>query len=426
MACACCGLRTTVPGSRIDAASPSGAKPGHGVIGPASVPAHASRSRVFTVMSVLEAIRFRWGISAGLSAAALLTLLLLARLTIRAVVPPPSLTSEKLIPVADAAAAESMPVVPPRSVVPLHDQPVAICEVELAGRSEDELLMALRPLVDEFSEVAAGAVADLNAERRAAFIRLRMYRRLCGVPDANMELSEQLNDESLAAADICRHVGRLTHDPPNPGKSAEEYAKAHRGASSGNLAYGISDLVRAVDGWMDDSDADNVAVLGHRRWCLNPPMRLVGFGRADRYTAMWAHDTSAPDSLISAAVCFPPPGAVPIDLFRPTFAWSISLNPRMFRQPLRSKVSIEMREVRGHADLGPVWDLGLMHVDTKGFGIGNCIIFRPVDISTAVGMSYQVTVGGIHDHEGRDARIRFVTTFTPAINGGDAVSPDAR
>jgi hypothetical protein len=97
----------------------------------------------------------------------------------------------------------------------------------------------------------------------------------------------------------------------------------------------------------------------------------------------------------------------------------------MFRRPLRSKVSIELREVRGRGDLGPVWDLGLMHVDTKGYGIDNCIIFRPVDISTAVGMSYQVTVGGIHDHDGRDARIRFVTTFTPAIDGGDAASPGA-
>lgn len=44
-------------------------------------------------------------------------------------------------------------------------------------------------------------------------------------------------------------------------------------------------MTGAVDGFMEDSDAGNIAMVGHRRWQLNPKMGKVGFGTAGRFVA---------------------------------------------------------------------------------------------------------------------------------------------
>jgi hypothetical protein len=257
----------------------------------------------------------------------------------------------------------------------------------------------------------AAAADDHTAELRAALVRLRMYRLLCGLAEDELVLDDRLNEEAGAAAKVCHRLGYLSHDPPNPGLPDAEFAQARRGAGSGNLAFGMRNLVAAVDGWMDDSDADNVAALGHRRWCLNPPLRRVGFGRSDRYSAMWAHDSSGSGRIPQPAICFPPPGCVPIDMFRPHYAWSVTVDPRAFQTPKAGHVRIVIRKPEDSTGRSTATGVDFLHVDTGGYGIANCIIFRPTLPSTAVGVGYEVTVEGLCDHDGQNVSIRFVTRF---------------
>lgn len=298
------------------------------------------------------------------------------------------------------------------------DRPVQL--VELAGRSEADLRDALRPLAAELKTLVSASADDPAAERRAALVRLRMYRLLCGLVADDLVLEERLNEEATAAAEVCRLLGHLTHEPTNPGLPADVFVKGRRGAESGNLAFGMRDLVAAVDGWMDDSDADNVAALGHRRWCLNPPLRRLGFGRADRYFAMWAHDSSGSGRIPRPAICFPPPGCVPIDMFRPHYAWSVSLDPRAFQKPTAGGIRVTIRRSEESTGVAAPADLDFLHIDTRGYGIANCIIFRPARLSTAVGSGYEVALEGLHDHDGRQVRVRFVTQFVDQMTMPDA------
>jgi len=238
-----------------------------------------------------------------------------------------------------------------------------------------------------------------------------MYRFLCGLPEADIALDDRFNAEALAAAQICRRLGRLTHEPENPGIPADEYERARRGAGFGNLASGIASLPKAMDGWMDDSDAANIDVLGHRRWCLNPPLRRVGFGRTEGWCAMWAHDMSGTAALERRAICFPPPGHVPIDLFRPHYAWSVTLNPRFFQKPKPDEISVTVYSHQADGSLGELLQLEHFGVDTNGCGIDNCIVFRPRGMSTAVGKKYVVTVVGARNHDNRPQTLTYEVEF---------------
>jgi hypothetical protein len=272
-------------------------------------------------------------------------------------------------------------------------------------------LEALRRGLASLAAEQTGKPGAADREIMTALVRLKMYRFLCGLPESDIVIDERLNTEALAAADICRRLGQLTHHPTNPGLSAEDYEAARRGAQSGNLAMGMTTLSAAVDAWMDDSDPPNIRAVGHRRWCLNPPLRKVGFGRVDRWSAMWAHDMSGPSRLPRSAVCYPPPGPVPIDLFRPHYAWSVSLDPRRFVKPRLETIRVAVCSRARAAEAGELLPLDPLVVDTSGFGIDNCIIFKPVGLSTAAGAGYVVVIEGLEDHDGHAITLRYITEF---------------
>lgn len=307
---------------------------------------------------------------------------------------PPEESSEK-----PSAAAEATAGVPEADGSVIELPPI---------RPLEELRSGLRSFTRDVAAIAGHSPASENMR---AMLRLREYRFLCGVPEADIFLDDGFNADAVAAAEICRRLGKLTHEPENPGMSADEYERARRGAGSGNLASGVNILSKAVDCWMDDSDSANIAVLGHRRWCLNPPLRRVGFGRADRWCAMWAHDNSGTAEWRRRAICFPPPGHVPIDLFRPHYAWSVTLNPRFFQKPKPGDISVTIQPRQSDGGIGEPLPLEYCEVDTKGCGIDNCTIFRPRELSTAVGKQYLVTIANAATHDNERRRIRFEVEF---------------
>lgn len=65
------------------------------------------------------------------------------------------------------------------------------------------------------------------------------------------------------------------------------YSLGNEGAQTSNLGAGYSSIVQSIQhGYMEDGDASNIDRIGHRLWILSPALQQVGFGYANRFTAM--------------------------------------------------------------------------------------------------------------------------------------------
>jgi hypothetical protein len=248
-------------------------------------------------------------------------------------------------------------------------------------------------------------------DREAALRRLKAYRYLTDVPYRNLVLNEEMNQGAQAACRICAKLGRMDHSPTNPGMPEAEFQRAFKGANSSNLAMGYGNMEKAVEGWMDDSDGRNIAHLGHRRWCLHPLMRQVGFGKEGGFQAMWAFDASQPKVPDFNFVSYPARGFMPVEYFGASYAWSVSLNPRRYQKP---GPEVKPKLYRLGPLLSKVGDpLKLNHstVDAKAYGIANCIIFRPEHIEVKAGKRYLVVIEGLRRKGGKPAVLRYVVEF---------------
>lgn len=251
-----------------------------------------------------------------------------------------------------------------------------------------------------------------TAERMAALRRLKAYRYLVGVPYANVELDREMNSYADAGAKICEKIGRLDHTPKNPGMPDADYKYAYTGTSRSNLAQGYKNLVKSVDGWMDDSDASNIDRVGHRRWCINPAMRKVGFGRSGVFSAMMAHDKSQPSVPDYDFISFPPMGYMPIPFFDARYGWNITFNPQKFKK-LDSSVKVTIYdELDPHLNRtgGPL-SLNYKNTENSPFGVPNCIIFRPDKLALADGKRCWVELDGIQTADGKPFPVRFLVIF---------------
>jgi hypothetical protein len=159
---------------------------------------------------------------------------------------------------------------------------------------------------------------------------------------------------------------------------------------------GLTQPVECVDGWMNDSDPSNIAVVGHRRWCLNPRMLKSAFGADGNYAAMHAHDGSRKQVPDWDIVAYPARGWMPAELFGPRHAWSVSLNPDQYAPPAKAEVKAEIRPAgeKGTPDGAPL-RLDYFNVDNGGFGTGAAVIFRPEGTSFKTNQRYAVEITGL-------------------------------
>lgn len=240
----------------------------------------------------------------------------------------------------------------------------------------------------------------------AAAKRLSALRRIAGLPavttDQALCYHAQYGAVLLAASNF-------DHNPQQPADMDDNfYARGKAATSSSNIYAGLT-FLRTLDGFMDDSDAGNVARVGHRRWQLSPKMGKVGFGYAEtstgyrRYTAEWVFDTSANVSDYSY-IAWPASGNFPNDLegFGKDTAWSVSLNPSRYKLPTAADLTVTLtRESDGKVwtfsgkDQYTAADSGLyFNVELSDRGINNCIIFRPDGIGSYEGV-YTVRIDGL-------------------------------
>lgn len=264
----------------------------------------------------------------------------------------------------------------------------------------------------EITAVPAKEPAGIEGERAAALRRLKAYRYLAGVPYDDLTLDDDANTACQAGAKLCAKIGRLDHKPKNPGLPEDDYQLALKGTSRSNLAWGYPTLSKAVDTWMDDSDAPNVGRVGHRRWCLNPLMQTTGFGRSGQYTAMYVFDQMRKKVPDYAFVAWPPAGPMPVEYFKGGTAWSVSVNPHTYNKPGDDvKVNVYTVNSKGEKSANPL-KLKSTVVETNPFGIPNCIIFRPEKVTVAAGRKYVVEIEGLTSGKDKAAApVRYQVEF---------------
>lgn len=266
------------------------------------------------------------------------------------------------------------------------------------------LPIAQRALLTELRAIVDAPLPPLDpkdalaADRHAALRRLAAYRRLCGLPFAELSLVPDWNLRCDAAAEVCRRLGHLDHTPEQPpGFDAARYKLGYEGASHSNLAAGGS-LESSVDQWMDDSDASNIDRIGHRRWCLNPPLQKVGFGHDGGYSAMWSMDESGGSPRNLEFVCYPPHGYTPVDLFSANRAFSVGFRKGSVPKKADLRVSVIPLDEDWLPAAAPL-ELDWCAPAEGGFGNVPCIVFRPVGIDVTIGRRYRIEVGKAGEKE---------------------------
>lgn len=265
-------------------------------------------------------------------------------------------------------------------------------------------------------------------------------RYLAGLPA--VELSEEKNTAAQYGAVVMAANNELAHFPTQPEDMDDAFYQAGyaatstsnlsmRGTSSaGNLQLDV--LQSAIAGQMSDSGSNNLSTLGHRRWLLSPRLLYTGFGCADAefdgtfyrtYVDVPVFDRSG-SAVDYDFVAWPASGYMPVQEFAIGDPWSVSLNPTKYATPALEDLTVTLtRVVDGKSCVftsdtcpeTPAEDGSYFTIDTRGYGEGTAIIFRPASDhfgSTQYGLgAYTVTVTGLQDRSGNAETLSYRVVF---------------
>lgn len=268
--------------------------------------------------------------------------------------------------------------------------------IEPFPRTKDEIRKQIEEIYNHVDPLENVEGDELAWQRGESLRQLMIYRYLSFVPWM-CELDAELNRNADAAANLVQLHGELSHTPPNPGLPEDEYKYAYKGTSSSNLHRG-GPVETSVRGYMDDSDARNIAAVGHRRWCLFPPLLKTGFGSSPSRTfnAMWSFDRSRRDVPDYEYVAFPGPGFQPDFYFADHFAWNVSLNRKHFAKPDPARVKARVYDLGDDYVKGPEpLKLNFEKVHQDGAGLQWGIIFRAEGVRVKPGARYWVEIDGL-------------------------------
>jgi uncharacterized protein YkwD len=260
---------------------------------------------------------------------------------------------------------------------------------------------------------------------------VNFYRFLSGLP-YDVTSTDVLNLQAQYGSVLLASEGNFSHKPPKPKDMPKDfYDKGYQSTSHSDIyaSYGYDDhiVVRSIDAYMEDSDKDNLKVVGHRRWILNPPLKKVGIGLAEgvedwNYSALQVFDKSRTETIDYEYIAYPAQGAFPIEVFKSTSAWSVSLNPMKYAKPSLNEVSISMKRLRDNK----VWNLNsknnkvtvkgaYFNVENSYYGAGPAIIFRPDGVDEyRAGDRYEIRIAGLKSVEGSDKTRSYTVEFMSA------------
>lgn len=244
---------------------------------------------------------------------------------------------------------------------------------------------------------------------------LNVMRFIAGVGVQDVTLCPYATDYAQGAALVLNYKKTLTHTIYNdmPGINMWTLRCAQVGAKNSNLASGFNNPAHSVVmGYMYDTNEKNIGELGHRRWCLNPPMYLTAFGQVGNYGTMYATDKQLTEAS-NSGICWPAPN-MPVEYFPADTAWSFSLCETVPADNVKVTLTrkSDMRE----------WTFS--NEQTDGFFTVNndtsvplygCVIFRPDDVGGySHGDVFNVKIEGL----GKD--VSYNVNFF-ALDGDDSV-----
>ena len=265
---------------------------------------------------------------------------------------------------------------------------------------------------------------------QAAVNRLSALRRIAGLPAVTMDAT--LNSQAQYGAVLLANA-EFAHEPEKPADmSADFFTKGRAATESSNIAAGRQ-LTATPDGFMRDEGTHNLSVMGHRRWQLNPNMAKVGFGFAiNENNAYYASQGSGQYKYYTDEKCqdssganidyrfisWPASGNFPIQLFAYDTAWSVTVNPAYYQTPDIASVKVTLTRdsdssswTFSNSESYALTDYGkFFTVETKNYGVANCIIFRPDGISAYDGV-YTVVIEGLKDSFGNAVSLSYKVDF---------------
>ncbi len=235
------------------------------------------------------------------------------------------------------------------------------------------------------STCTAGTTSLAYAD--ATILRVNYFRAMAGLP-SDVVLSNAWNLKAQDAALMMSVQGALSHTP-DPTWSCYTAGGAEAAGKS-NLALGVDDAA-AIDLYMDDPGSGGNAAVGHRRWILYPPTRIMGAGNIPSTSGRAANDLwviggagSRPSQ--PAWVAWPPPGYVPWQIMpRSSGRWSFSYPGATF-----SGAAVFMRRAGTNVFL-------TLETQAQGYG-DNTLVWVPQGIPTGAPLgdaSYSVTVSNV-------------------------------
>ncbi|MDE6214088.1 MAG: CAP domain-containing protein, partial [Lachnospiraceae bacterium] len=230
---------------------------------------------------------------------------------------------------------------------------------------------------------------------------MNFIRYVAGIPsDVELDYSDERHigyiEKAQAGALVNCVNGVLSHVPQQPkGFPDDLYALGKEGCGSSNIAYNYGNIAQSLlNGWMYDGDSTNIASMGHRRWILNPSMTQTGFGAVGAYSAMYAFDRSG--SNVTDFVAWPAQN-MPIELMNGSGTpWTVSLGSDYGKADFQ-KVTVTLQNLSSNKTytFSGTKAEGTFRINTGGYGMPNCIIFRPNSISYSKTSQFRVTITGL-------------------------------
>jgi hypothetical protein len=220
----------------------------------------------------------------------------------------------------------------------------------------------------------------------ATILRVNYYRAMTGLP-GDVYLTNTWNLKAQQAALMMSKQGALSHSPDT--SWACYTADGAEAAGKSNLALG-ADAAYAIDLYMDDPGSGGNAAVGHRRWILYPPTKVMGAGNIPNTGGwaandLWVIGGAGTRPAQPAWVAWPPSGYVPYQVMpRSSGRWS-------FSYPNASLANAAVYMLRLGTNV-PV----ALETQAQGYG-DNTIVWVPQGVpSTPVGdAAYSVTVSNV-------------------------------
>jgi hypothetical protein len=235
------------------------------------------------------------------------------------------------------------------------------------------------------STCTAGTTSQAYAD--ATILRVNYYRVMAGLP-GDVVLTNAWNVEAQDAALMMSSAGALSHSPDTTWSCYT--AGGAEAAGKSNLALG-ADAAAAIDLYMDDPGSGGNAAVGHRRWVLYPPTKIMGTGNVPSTGGwaandLWVIGGSGSRPVQPAWVAWPPPNYVPWQVMpRSSGRWSFSYPGATF-----TDASVSMQHAGTNVAL-------TLEAQAQGYG-DNSIVWDPVGIPTgtpAADLVYSVTVSNV-------------------------------